>query len=29
VTQTRAKLARMSAEVDRWEDLSLGIDRED
>ena len=29
VTQTRAKLARMSAEVDRWEGLSLGIDRED
>lgn len=29
VTQTRAKLARVSAEVDRWEDLSLGIDRED
>ena len=29
VTQTRAKLARMGAEVDRWEGLSLGIDRED
>lgn len=29
VTQTRAKLARMGAELDRWEDLSLGIDRED
>ncbi|WP_062302453.1 oxidoreductase [Demequina subtropica] len=29
VTQTRAKLARLGAEVDRWEDLSLSIDRKD
>ncbi|WP_062291347.1 oxidoreductase [Demequina phytophila] len=29
VTQTRAKLARLGAEVDRWEDLSLTIDKED
>ncbi|WP_062463718.1 oxidoreductase [Demequina soli] len=29
VTQTRAKLARLGAEVDRWEDLSLSIDAED
>ncbi len=29
VTQTRAKLERLGAEVDRWEDLSLSIDRED
>ncbi len=29
VTQTRAKLDRLAAEVDRWEDLSLSIDRED
>ncbi|WP_062379001.1 oxidoreductase [Demequina pelophila] len=29
VTQTRKKLERLGAEVDRWEDLSLSIDRED
>ena len=29
VTQTRAKLERLGAEVDRWEDLSLSIDRKD
>ncbi|MDN4484119.1 SDR family NAD(P)-dependent oxidoreductase [Demequina lignilytica] len=29
VTQTRAKLDRLGAEVDAWEDLSLSIDRKD
>lgn len=29
VTQTRAKLERLGAEVDAWEDLSLSIDRKD
>ncbi|WP_296666097.1 oxidoreductase [Demequina sp.] len=27
VTQTRAKLARLGGEVDRWEELSLSVDR--